>query len=616
MVIIQNADTPSTVCEQQNDPPLGRYQVPQHIEGARLFDQACFDLKLVDIATPFCPLKTRSNAVQHPSVIVSLIRNAWQSHSTMLDLMKLRSTVASEQEVFGFGKSTAYATLSEPEIKWMPMIEATAMQVTDNVFPPGTPLFVVVDDTLVDRCYCRNHNLELGSTQYDHNKHRWIMGYTMLLITITDGKTSVPITFRLVGATDPDDLPENARTKRAKRTIQEHQPTENKHVDGRTCAGKLRKDATRKKPELLVEIVKHLTKKGLNVQGILMDSWFTCPSMIANLDALDMPVIGMLKNGNTRYYDRETGEAFDVKEVTESLKQRLERGEKLEDIPLVKHAFSRKEIVHTTADGKKIKEVVYTPVKIVWSRNWARDSAKNKPFVALITTNIDLTDEEVVALYMYRWSIETFIKILKGSFGLYRGFHTRNFESNVASISLILIRYLVVLYINKQFMPEANFAETLKALHPNATELNELIEEFYQENVKLKALNERLWAENAQLKAEKSQLEAENTKLEAANTQLEAETAHLKAKIAQFEADFVRFKANHYLLQADYALLAADNNQLKAELQRRRNSPPFREFDCTEGEARSGLDHEQASPTASLRSNPICRLYFKKHKHR
>ena len=64
------------------------------------------------------------------------------------------------------------------------------------------------------------------------------------------------------------------------------------------------------------------------------------------------------------------------------------------------------------------------PAKIVY----VRDKNNIKKWIALISTDVTLSEEEIVALYGKRWDIEPFHKVIKSTLKLTKEFQLRGIE--------------------------------------------------------------------------------------------------------------------------------------------------------------------------------------------
>jgi hypothetical protein len=68
---------------------------------------------------------------------------------------------------------------------------------------------------------------------------------------------------------------------------------------------------------------------------------------------------------------------------------------------------------------------------------FVRDRRTKKKWLALLTTDTKLPDEEVVRIYGKRWSIEVFFKMSKSYLKLAKEFQRRSYDSMVASTAIM-----------------------------------------------------------------------------------------------------------------------------------------------------------------------------------
>mgnify|MGYP005841108933 CR=1 FL=1 len=78
--------------------------------------------------------------------------------------------------------------------------------------------------------------------------------------------------------------------------------------------------------------------------------------------------------------------------------------------------------------------------KIVFVRAWGT----KKKWLALLSTDLELTDEEIVKLYKRRWDIEVFFKISKSYLRLAKEFQSRNYDALVAHTTIVFARYIML----------------------------------------------------------------------------------------------------------------------------------------------------------------------------
>ena len=76
-------------------------------------------------------------------------------------------------------------------------------------------------------------------------------------------------------------------------------------------------------------------------------------------------------------------------------------------------------------------------VKIVFVRH-----RQTKGWIALLSTQCDLPDDEVVRIYGKRWDIEVFFKICKSFLALAKEIQMRSYDTLIAHTPLVMVRYI------------------------------------------------------------------------------------------------------------------------------------------------------------------------------
>ncbi|MNW65655.1 hypothetical protein D3C74_440540 [compost metagenome] len=67
---------------------------------------------------------------------------------------------------------------------------------------------------------------------------------------------------------------------------------------------KRRLEAFSRKPDTVVQLLERALRGGFTTDYVLMDSWFTQASLLRDLTAKGLPVIGMVKEMKQRYSDQ------------------------------------------------------------------------------------------------------------------------------------------------------------------------------------------------------------------------------------------------------------------------------------------------------------------------
>jgi len=85
-----------------------------------------------------------------------------------------------------------------------------------------------------------------------------------------------------------------------------------------------------------------------------------------------------------------------------------------------------------------------TPVKLVF----VRDSRKTD-WLALLSTDVTLDDDQIVQMYGRRWDIEVFFKMVKQHLRLAKEIQSRDYDALIAHTSIVFMRYMFVVYQNR-----------------------------------------------------------------------------------------------------------------------------------------------------------------------
>jgi len=150
---------------------------------------------------------------------------------------------------------------------------------------------------------------------------------------------------------------------------------------------------------------------GTSARHLVFESWFAFPAIIRRIKSLGMDSICMLKDTKNIKFELH-GWPLTLKELYKNVRKRSGRAKVLAEvlvtIGLDEHGFP-------------------VPAKIVFVRD-----RNTKKWMALLSTDTELTAEEIVKLYGRRWDIEVFFKMAKSFLNLAKEFQSRSFDALVA----------------------------------------------------------------------------------------------------------------------------------------------------------------------------------------
>ena len=269
-----------------------------------------------------------------------------------------------------FCKNTVYCFLNNPKINWLRFTTLLSTRIINVFMKPLTDEnrrdVFIIDDSLFDRS--RSRKTELLAKVFDHYSMKFKSGYHMLTLGWSDGNSFVPVNHCLLSSADDKNLLCKAT-----------------NFDGRSLAGKRRKQSRRKATEVMIDLVKTAQLSGVSAKYVLFDSWFSSPKTITALKTdCGLDTIAVVKKSSKIQYGYQDGR-YNIKEIYRQCKKRRGRSRYLLSVDI------------TVGD-----EAI--PAKIVCVRNISR----KKDWLAIICTNTTISEEEIICIYGKRWDIEVF----------------------------------------------------------------------------------------------------------------------------------------------------------------------------------------------------------------
>jgi len=299
-----------------------------------------------------------------------------------------------------FGKDAAYDLLNNPRHNWRRFMLCLVVKVVSFcslLTSDEREKVLVFDDSTYDRS--RSKKVELLSWVHDHNSGRSLKGFKLLTLGWSDGASFLPLDFVLLSSAN------------AKKRVQDIKKT----LDKRTVGYERRLEAMTKSTAHLEDMVKRVLSLGVKADYILMDSWFCWPSIIAKLGA-HLPVICMAKDMPKIFY-RYQGKILRLGALYSRLKKRPGKARILASV------------VAETKTGQKVKLVF---VRHRHKRDW----------LAILTTDTKLANEEIIRIYGKRWDIEVFFKMMKHHLNLEKETQLRDYDGIVAHTTIAMMRYV------------------------------------------------------------------------------------------------------------------------------------------------------------------------------
>lgn len=306
-----------------------------------------------------------------------------------------------------FAKDTIYRFLNSSSTNWMKFTTLLCSSVVSNTLENLTSEqrvnVLILDDTMFERNSSKK--VELLSKVYDHAKKSYKYGFRLLTLGWSDGNTFLPINSCLLSS-------ENKKNR----------ITEDKSLDKRTNGYARRALAKTKATSVMIELIDQAQKANIPASYVLFDTWFCFPASITQIKKKGLDVIAMLKKTPKMYflYNEQ------MQPITEIYKQNKKRRGKSKYLLSVEIAV--------------VKDQESVPARVIFVRN----KNKRKDYLALITTDMTITEDEVIRIYGKRWDIEVFFKVCKSYLRLSKECNSLSYDAMTAHTAIIFARYMML----------------------------------------------------------------------------------------------------------------------------------------------------------------------------
>lgn len=362
-----------------------------------------------------------------------------------------------KHDSYALGKDTVYRFLNAAQINWLKFTSLLSARIAAKSIIPLTQTnrvnVLIVDDSMFSRG--RSKNVELLAKVYDHAKGVYDRGFRLLTVCWSDGNTVLPVNSCLLSSTNS-----------------KNRLNEAKDMDHRTLAYKRRQLAQTKAPQVMLQLLSSAKSAGVQATHVLFDTWFCSPSSLLAVKALGYEVVAMAKKTSKVKY-LYNGMKMSAPEIFRQSTKRRGRSKYL-----------------LSAEIRIEKEDRNIPARLVYVRN----RNKKGQYLVLITTDMALTEEEVIRLYGKRWSIEVFFKFCKSYLKLSKECRSLSYDAMTAHVAIIFTRYMMLSVENRLAVDERSMGELFYLCtdemaditwHEAFQKLMRLLEEILTENLDL-----------------------------------------------------------------------------------------------------------------------------------
>lgn len=300
-------------------------------------------------------------------------------------------------------KDTVYRFLKMPTYNWRQFLLSLSSEMVRLIKPLTSEKRVtafIIDDSVYSRN--RSKAVELLAKVFDHSSHRYLKGFQLLTLGWTDSSTFIPVDFALMSSAKKENRIQGM----------------DESIDKRTSGYKRRMEAVQAKPDVVSSLLDHALNKGMLADYVLMDSWFTQAPLIQAITDKGLDVIGMVKQLKQRYQYK--GEQLTLPELYRKAKPEMGKKDLLGSI--------------------HVKLGNGIPVKILFVRN----RNKRSEWLAILSTDTTLDNEEIIRIYGMRWDIEVFFKCNKSLLNLGKEFQCRSYDALISHTTIVFTRYILI----------------------------------------------------------------------------------------------------------------------------------------------------------------------------
>ena len=312
-----------------------------------------------------------------------------------------------------FAKDTVYRFMKMIQINWIRFTTILASRIIQDAILPldskDRAKVLIIDDSMFERN--RSKRVELLTKVFDHAKHKYRFGFRMLTLGWSDGSTFLPVNSILLSS-------ENKKNR----------INEAADMDKRTVGYKRRKLSMEKGTHAMLELLNAAKKAAIPAKYVLFDSWFSSPSTLHAIKKIGYDVIGMVKKTPKMFF-RYNGEDMSLISIYNRNKKRRGRSRYL---------------LSVTVDVVKENEII--PAKVVFVRN----RNKRKEYLCLISTDVNLDEDEIIRIYGKRWDIEVFFKVCKSYLRLSKECNSLSYDAMTAHTAVVFTRYMMLSLENRE----------------------------------------------------------------------------------------------------------------------------------------------------------------------
>jgi hypothetical protein len=352
---------------------------------------------------------SKSNFTKKEGVAVHMV----MLHFVYMLVMNKKISTFMKQSNDSLKKDVYYRLLSNSSYNWRSLLSLSVAKILSKLHEIQDAKAIkvlILDDTVEDKV---GKNVEGSCDKLWSNKEkRTIRGINVVSLNYSDGFSNFMLDFTI------------AMNKYARVAIEDF----TNKVDLRTNAHKRRLEIMKGKHQIAIDMVRRAINSGIYADYLLIDSWYSKPVFIKEMNKLGLKVISRIANNNKIW-------------------NFMGKDKSLEAI------YNKAKVLKTAKPGTHGKKIKFTYFSVVVEHKNAGKlkivfiKTKEK-LIPIVSTDLEINDEEIIETYKRRWDIEQGYKELRQHFGFGQE-ENRIYEALIARITLSFFTYNIVSYINR-----------------------------------------------------------------------------------------------------------------------------------------------------------------------
>jgi hypothetical protein len=362
-------------------------------------------MQLLNIKT----ILRKSNFTKKEGVAVHIVL----LHFVYMLVMNKKISTFMQQSDDSLKKDVYYRLLANSSYNWRKLLTLSVAKILSKVHKVQDAKAIkvfILDDTVEGKV---GKNIE-GSCDclWSNKEKRSIRGMNVVSLNYSDGFSNFMLDFTI------------AMNKYARIAIEEF----TNKVDQRSNAYKRRLETMKGKSQIAIDMIRRAVKSGIYADYLLVDSWYSKPVFIKEMNQLGLKVISRIANNNKTWN-------FIGKEKT------------------LVAIYNKHKKIKTEKSGHYGKKIKYRYFSVVVEHKNAGKlkivfiKTKEK-LIPIVSTDLTINDKEIIEIYKRRWDIEQGYKELREHFGFGKE-ENRIYEALIARITLSFFTYNIVSYINR-----------------------------------------------------------------------------------------------------------------------------------------------------------------------